>query len=120
MDAEGARELASRVRLFDDGKGEPQPHAAVERAIVEKRVLRIGYVDKDDEVTERTVEPTAVLGVKLHWYLWGYCRLREAPRAFRLDRIRSARLLEETATDRGLDPRNFELPDLIGRGILGD
>lgn len=120
VDAESTRELAARVRLFDSGAEANRSLAAVERAIVERRVVEIGYVDKTDESTTRTVEPVAVLGVQPHWYLWGFCRLRQAPRVFRLDRIRSATLLDEQVHDRGLDPTDIELPDLINRGILGD
>lgn len=120
VDAESTRELAARVRLFDDGAAGHRSLASVEQAIVEQRVVEIHYVDKADEFTTRTVEPVAVLGVKPYWYLWGFCRLREAPRAFRLDRIRSATLLDERVQDRGLDPTDVELPYLIGRGILGN
>jgi len=120
VDVESTRELAARVRLFDRTAEEHRPLAAVEQAIVERRVVEINYVDKFDELTSRTVEPVAVLGVQPHWYLWAFCRLRQAPRAFRLDRIRSATVLDEIVVDRGLDPADIEVPDLIGRGILGD
>lgn len=120
VDAESTRELASRVRLFDSGEVGHRSLASVEQAIVEQRVLEIQYVDKTGDFTARTIEPVAVLGVQPHWYVWAFCRLREAPRAFRLDRIRSATLLEERVTDRGLDPTDVELPYLIGRGILGN
>ncbi|MGI9616811.1 MAG: helix-turn-helix transcriptional regulator, partial [Acidimicrobiales bacterium] len=120
VDAEGTRELAARVRLFDDGAEGHRSLASVEQAIVEQRVIEIHYVDKTGEFTARTVEPVAVLGVQPHWYLWGFCRLREAPRAFRLDRIRSATILDEPVQDRGLDPADVELPYLIGRGSLGN
>ncbi len=120
VDAESTRQLASRVRLFDEGARGPRSLTSVERAIVEQRAVEIDYVDKRGDCTARTVEPVAVLGVKPHWYQWGFCRLRQAPRAFRLDRIRAAVLLEERVQDRGLDPAEIELPYLIGRGILGD
>lgn len=120
VDAESTRELAARVRLFDDGEVAQGSLASVERAIVEQRVVEIRYVDKTDESTTRTVEPVAVLGVKPYWYLWGFCRLRQAPRAFRLDRIRSATIRDEPIQDRGLNPADVELPYLIGRGILGN
>ena len=119
VDAESTRELAARIRLFDEGVEDRGSLTAVERAIVEQRVVEIDYVDKRGESTARTVEPVAVLGVKPHWYLWGFCRLRQAPRAFRLDRIRAATVLDERAQDRGLDPAAVELPYLIGRGVLG-
>jgi predicted DNA-binding transcriptional regulator YafY len=46
--------------------------------------------------------------------------MRAAPRAFRLDRIHGAVMYDEIAPDRGLDPADIEVPDLIGRGILGN
>lgn len=120
VDAESTRELAARVRVFDRAeKGNPSL-AAVEQAIVERRVVEIGYVDKADAITTRIVEPVAVLGVQPQWYLWAFCRLRQAPRVFRLDRIRSATVLDESVPDRGLDPADIELHELINRGILGD
>lgn len=120
VDAEGARELASRIRLYDRAPGRPRPPAVVEHAIVQRRVLRLEYVDKSDSPSARDVEPVAVLGVPPSWYLWAWCRLRDAPRAFRLDRIRGAVMLDEVAPERGLDPSRVEIPELIGRGILGE
>ena len=120
VDAESTRELAARIRIFDR-RAECHPSlAAVEQAIVEQRVVEISYVSKIDEFTSRSVEPVAVLGVQPYWYLWGFCRLRQAPRVFRLDRIRSATVLDEIVCDRGLDPADIELDTLINRGILGD
>ena len=115
VDADGAHDLAARVRLYDVQPGRPRPPAVVEHAIVQRRVLDLDYVDKDGLATSRSVEPIAVLGVHPHWYLWGWCRLRDAPRAFRLDRINGAVMLDETAPDRGLDPADVEIPELIGQ-----
>lgn len=119
VDADGARALAERVRVFDRFPDRPRPPAVVEHAVVQRRVLTLDYVDKDGAPTERVVEPVAVLGVSPSWYLWAWCRLREAPRAFRLDRIRGAVMHDEVSPDRGLDPSTVEIPELIGRGILG-
>lgn len=119
VDAEGTRELAARVRLFDVGPGRARPPAVVEHAIVQRRVLELDYTDKTGAPTTRVVEPVAVLGVHPNWYLFAWCRLRDAPRAFRLDRVRGAVMFDETAPDRGLDPSSLEIPELIGRGILG-
>jgi predicted DNA-binding transcriptional regulator YafY len=118
VDAHGARELAARVRIYDHGAGRRAP-GVVEHAIVQRRVVRLDYVDKSGTMTVRVVEPVAVLGVHPNWYLWAWCRMREAPRSFRLDRIRGAVMTDELAPDRGLDPTALEVPDLIGRGILG-
>lgn len=120
IDADGARELASRIRLFDSRQPGPRPPAVVEHAIVQRRVLRLDYVDKHGATSDRLVEPVAVLGVAPNWYLWAWCRLRDEPRVFRLDRIRGAIMLDEVGPDRGMDPATTEIPDLIGRGILAE
>ncbi len=119
VDARGARELAGRVRIFDHGDRRRAP-AVVEHAIVERRVVRLDYVDKTGALTVRVVEPVAVLGLHPNWYLWAWCRMREAPRSFRLDRIRGAQMTDEIAPDRGLDPAMMQVPELVGRGILGE
>jgi len=72
----------------------------VEQAILEGRVLTLDYVDANGTATDRTVEPLVVIGDPPLWYLWGWCRLREAPRAFKIDRIRGAVMHEEFVPDR--------------------
>lgn len=119
VDAAAVRELAMRVRLFDPAGPTTPASLTVERAIIDRQVLEITYRDKTGETTRRTVEPVAVLGVKPHWYVWGWCRLRDAPRSFRLDRIADAVTTGDVMVDRGLDPSTLELSELIGRGILG-
>ena len=117
---EGTHEQAARIRLFDTGPGRARPPAVIEHAIVQRRVLELGYVDKTHAATQRVVEPIAMLGVHPNWYLFAWCRLRDAPRAFRLDRITGAVMTDEVAADRGVDPSTLEIPELIGRGILGN
>ena len=70
-DEEGVRELASRIRLFHPADRSSRFAAVVERAIVIRKALEIAYSDKACEVSQRSVEPVAVLGVRPHWYLWG-------------------------------------------------
>lgn len=119
VDAEGVRELSARIRLYDRADSHGQPSAVIERAVVAQHVLDITYRDKAGDATKRAVEPVAVLGVSPHWYLWGWCRMRRAPRSFRLDRITDAVMTDELAPDRGLDPSDLELSELVGRGIIG-
>jgi predicted DNA-binding transcriptional regulator YafY len=65
----------------------------VERALVGQRVLRLDYQDKHGGVTQgRRVEPLGLVVGAQHIYLHGWCRLRNGPRAFRLDRIRHVTL----------------------------
>ncbi|GHO98277.1 transcriptional regulator [Reticulibacter mediterranei] len=64
-------------------------------AIGRQQRLAIDYHSHRDEVTHRTVEPYGIIGWDGHWYLVGYCCLRQDYRTFRLDRIERTELLEE-------------------------
>lgn len=105
-DAAAARSLLQRVLLLDrpDAGGADVP-ALLERAVLERRVVELDYVDRNDVLTaDRQVEPHAFVGDGVWWYLVGWCRLREGGRSFRIDRIQRARLIEERAPDRDLPP----------------
>ena len=69
----------------------------------------LGYRDGQGRETTRIVEPAGLLGTRSGWYLAAWCRLRAAPRAFRLDRITHAKLTRERISPRSLDAI---LPDL--------
>ena len=120
VDADGAEALAQRIYRYDSKRSaEPRPPREVEQAILEGRVVTFTYVDRDGAASDRTVEPLAVVGDAPRWYLWGWCRLRDAPRAFRIDRIRCAVIHDEIAPDRGLDIDAY-FPVVSGRSMLGD
>jgi predicted DNA-binding transcriptional regulator YafY len=56
-------------------------------AIQQRQRIAIDYRSHLDQVSHRNVEPYGITGWKGHWYLVGYCCLRQAHRMFRLDRI---------------------------------
>ena len=69
----------------------------INRAIVESRLLGIEYYkENEDEFTERTVEPYALVNGKEGWYVFTYDLDRQATRHFRLDRIKRAKLSRKT------------------------
>ncbi len=53
------------------------------------------------EVTERKIDPYALVFRAGLWYLVGYCHLRTAPRTFRVDRIQQLSILSQS----------FEMPE---------
>jgi len=120
VDADGARSLAQRIHRYDDKRlARPRPPVAVENAILEGRVVTMHYDARNGTVTDRTVEPLAVVGDAPHWYLWAWCRLRDAPRSFRTDRIRDAVMHDEIAPERGMDIGTY-FPVVRERSILDD
>ena len=99
--------MAQRVRRFHGRhRGEPvRVPLTVQRAITEQLVVAIDYRDRQGDRNLREVEPVGVIALDERWYLVGWCRLRHAPRSFRLDRIRGAQLTGERAPARG--PQTF-------------
>lgn len=116
-EARDASELAGRIVLL--GSVPAEVPSAVARALADRRVLRFGYVDRVGAVSEREVEPISYIGGGTHWYLVGWCRLRQAHRAFRLDRMVAPVATEEHAPHRELDiskldiPRELRMPALV-------
>ena len=111
-DREAARGLAGRLRLVTNGlwAGPPAPtlaeaevQSSVESAIAERRAVSIDYCDRNGVSTDRVVEPAGIIGARGGWYLLAWCRLREGGRAFRLDRIGAARVLDEVIEPRPLE-----------------
>ncbi|MGI8329109.1 helix-turn-helix transcriptional regulator [Actinomadura scrupuli] len=115
-DAAAARALADRVRLIAPPEEVVPPFPAeVERAITARRVLRIVYQDRLESWTERDVEPAALLCGSHGWYLLGWCRLRQAARAFRLDRIKEATVTDLPAPVRPFEDCAQDIPALVTR-----
>ncbi|MFI5625197.1 helix-turn-helix transcriptional regulator [Nocardioides sp. NPDC051685] len=72
-----------------------QIHAAIATAIDQGRQIRIDYwVPARDEESSRVVDPRALVSIRDIEYLDAWCHRAEAPRSFRLDRIRGAEVLD--------------------------
>jgi proteasome accessory factor C len=85
------------------------------RAITEHRVLEIEYYkENEDEFSLRRAEPYGLLNSTEGWYVHVYDFEREAPRSFRLDRIKSV-----TVTDETFEPRPGVEPDVSGWPTTG-
>jgi predicted DNA-binding transcriptional regulator YafY len=112
-----ARDLAGRVRLLKPvvtAQAVPVP-SVIERAIVGRRVLWICYLDRDGNLTERDVEPIVFMAGPSGWHLVGWCRIRDAARCFRVDRIQHAEVTGVTAPPRAFEEIAPCIPDLVAR-----
>jgi predicted DNA-binding transcriptional regulator YafY len=108
-DAEAARHLAARVYLVSDASPPPVP-AVITDALAARRVLRIGYADRHGVVTRRDIEPLGYVGVTDRWYLLAWCRLRDAVRAFRTDRITTVTVTAQVPAPRALRGEDLDIP----------
>lgn len=85
---------ASHGAGADHAPAAPSPSVlrAVEQSLGDERALAVVYAGPDGAVTRRTVEPILLAHTQGRWYLVAWCRLREAIRWFRLDRVVEAHL----------------------------
>jgi predicted DNA-binding transcriptional regulator YafY len=108
-----ASKLVSHIRVTPGPTTEADQTVAdvLQHALIETCAVELTYRDFQSRETLREVEPAGMLGTRRGWYLAAWCRLRQGPRAFRLDRIVSARLLEgDHITPRSLDSIIPDLP----------
>ena len=76
---------------------EPEHLDALRRAAADRRAVRIAYMSgRANRTADRVVEPSMVHASLGWWYLRAHCRLAGDRRTFRVDRIRSLTVLEET------------------------
>jgi proteasome accessory factor C len=89
---------------------EEQLVATLSDAIEKRRVVAIEYLKEGEETPkERLIEPYSFERVLPHWLIHTWDRSSNGERSFRLDRMRSARLTDETFEPReGFDPHFLE------------
>jgi proteasome accessory factor C len=75
---------------------------ALREGLQQHRQVEIDYYSySTDENRRRRIDPYRVYATEGNWYVIGWCHHAEAERLFRVDRIRSAELLDD----------RFELPE---------
>ncbi|MDQ0229865.1 helix-turn-helix transcriptional regulator [Metabacillus malikii] len=76
-------------------KTEPSLLINLRKAVHEKKVIRFTYVSKKNEFTSREVELIQLYYKYRNWYLYGFCRERQAYRDFKLSRMMDLTVTEE-------------------------
>ena len=73
----------------------------VSGAIAARRLLRLEYYKpSEDQLSERVVEPYALINGREGWYVGAFDRGKDDVRHFRLDRIKAAEAIDERFTHR--------------------
>ncbi|MGH2718064.1 MAG: helix-turn-helix transcriptional regulator [Actinomycetota bacterium] len=100
-------DVLSRVTVELEGTGEL---TTIREALLSRRRLHlVYYTHSRDATTERDVDPWTLFLSSGRWYLVGWCHRVDGERIFRLDRIRSAALLDDPADiPDGVDLAKYE------------
>jgi len=69
--------------------------ATIQHALTNHSLLQLEYIDEQNKITTRLIEPFALLHTEENWLLLAFCRLRNEYRFFRLDRIQKINTTNE-------------------------
>lgn len=118
--AERAKDIELKVNQINIdlsqwiGNGNIQSYLEkIKSALQENRLLSFEYVAHHGNKTVRTVEPYQLVLKGSHWYLQGYCHVRNDFRLFRISRMLNLKILDQTFT-----PRKYQKPTLGFSEIL--
>lgn len=103
---EKSESLSTRIRVFNWEYEDFSSDALseIQLAITNLNSIEIDYQKANDKTSSfRTIEPYAMYSTNNKWILIAWCHLRNDYRAFRIDRIRHFKILEEKFTDRKFD-----------------
>jgi predicted DNA-binding transcriptional regulator YafY len=71
---------------------------SIQQAISTKKILEIGYTNKQEEVSIRKMEPIGLVFYALSWHLIGWCHNKKDYRDFRVSRILRLQCTDEPFT----------------------
>ena len=96
------------------GNSNIQPYLEIiKTALQESRLLSFEYADRYGHKTARTAEPYQLVLKDSHWYLQGYCHMRNDFRLFKISRMSNMQIQEASFT-----PRDYQKPLLDFADIL--
>ena len=116
---DSAGEVQKRIRIETVGAREfhLDHFQIIGSALIRRKRLVIRYHARGtDEVTEREVSPQRLMHYRDNWYLDAWCHLREGLRAFAVDAIQVAELLDTKARD--IDEKRLDKVLGSGYGIF--
>ena len=96
------------------GNRNVQPYLErIKTALQQSRLLSFDYADRYGTKIARIAEPYQLVLKSSHWYLQGYCHIRNDFRLFRLSRMSNLRIEKET-----FPPREFPKPQLDASEVI--
>lgn len=81
----------------------------IKKAILECKVILFDYVNSEGKKSKRSMEPMRLIFKGQSWYLWGYCRIRQDFRTFRITRIKNVVIIDELFERK--NPKRIENPE---------
>jgi proteasome accessory factor C len=97
----GADPMEQGLQIAAAGADDSEVARVVSQAVAARRLLKLEYYKaNEDEFSERTVEPYALINGREGWYVASFDPAKDDVRHFRLDRIKSAEVLGKSFSPR--------------------
>ncbi|HEX2985343.1 MAG TPA: YafY family protein [Caproiciproducens sp.] len=106
----GASWIDVDFSCWGGGDAERHKFTLLKTAILQKRVIAFDYYGSDGGKSERAAEPLKLLFKGMAWYLYAFCRVKQAFRIFKITRMKNLSLREENF-DRPIPEHVFEQTD---------
>ncbi len=87
-----------KFKVTDSVEVSPSLLFEIEKAVYERRKIKIKYRSLSEEETVRVVNPLKIIHHDGVWILYAYCNLRQDYRSFAIDRIKELKVLNEKFT----------------------
>lgn len=89
--------LSERLQIIQnpDNNQTSSNLSTLQHALTNFNLVEITYTNETGNITNRIIEPFAILSTQENWLLLAWCRLRTEFRFFRLDRIKEFKVLPE-------------------------
>jgi len=99
-DKDSLQKLEHSIRVYSGLTLQPQKDSLflqdVQKALIQSKVLEFHYYSQyNQQTSQRLVEPIALIFYSMNWHLIAWCKLRNAYRDFRLDRIKGLVVTDE-------------------------
>jgi len=101
VEALGFDPMEQGLQVARSGADDAEVSRTLSEAIVANRLVRVEYYkSNEDEFSQRTLEPYALTNGREGWYVATFDPNKNDVRHFRLDRIKTVEVLDETFTPR--------------------
>lgn len=84
---------------WGNGQGDNKKFELLKSAVIGQRRVQIAYAGSCEAVNSRIIQPLKLVYKSTAWYLKAYCTEKEDYRMFKLSRILTLEILEQTVSD---------------------
>lgn len=92
---DGHRPVIVDFNPWGGSKQDQEKVRDIRYAIQHRRMIHFSYFNSQGVMSERSVQPLGLVLREYAWYLYGFCKIREDRRIFRLSRIQQWSVLAE-------------------------